>query len=155
MKIKAVEKNKKQYLALLLLADEQESMIDRYLERGRMYALDDGGVKAVCVVTDEGNGVLEIKNIAVDAEYQRRGFGRALVSFVEENTAVRFTRCESARATAPQPCPFTKNAASSVPLSSGISLRIITTARYTTAASDLRICWCLKRKYSSRATFRR
>ena len=26
--------NKKQYLDLLLLADEQESMIDRYLERG-------------------------------------------------------------------------------------------------------------------------
>ena len=26
--------NKKQYLDLILLADEQESMIDRYLERG-------------------------------------------------------------------------------------------------------------------------
>ena len=30
--------NKKQYLDLLLLADEQESMIDRYLERGDMLA---------------------------------------------------------------------------------------------------------------------
>ena len=29
--------NKKQYLDLLLLADEQESMIDRYLERGEMF----------------------------------------------------------------------------------------------------------------------
>ena len=35
-------KNKKEFLELLLLADEQESMIDLYLERGEMYALYDG-----------------------------------------------------------------------------------------------------------------
>ena len=35
--------NKKQYLDLLLLADEQESMIDRYLERGEMFVLTDAG----------------------------------------------------------------------------------------------------------------
>jgi len=46
MKIIEVTENKKAYLALLLLADEQETMIDRYLERGTMYVLDDGGVKA-------------------------------------------------------------------------------------------------------------
>ena len=34
-----VQENKRQYLPLLLLADEQESMIDRYLDRGTMYAL--------------------------------------------------------------------------------------------------------------------
>ena len=34
MKIKKIETDKKQYLDLLLLADEQEDMIDRYLERG-------------------------------------------------------------------------------------------------------------------------
>ncbi len=28
-----------------------------------MFVLDDNGVKSECVVTDEGNGVLEIKNI--------------------------------------------------------------------------------------------
>ena len=33
MKIRKVEKDKKQYLDLLLLADEQEDMIDRYLDR--------------------------------------------------------------------------------------------------------------------------
>ncbi len=73
MNIIEVPENKKQYLDLLLLADEQESMIDRYLERGTMYALDDNGVRAVCVVTDEGDGILEIKNIATAPEYQGRG----------------------------------------------------------------------------------
>ena len=66
MKIGEVNKNKKQFISLLLLADEQESMVDRYLEKGTMYVLEDNDVKAECVVTDEGNGILEIKNIAVD-----------------------------------------------------------------------------------------
>ena len=65
MEIREVTENKKQYLSLLLLADEQEDMIDRYLDRGTMYVLDDSGVKAECVVTDEGGGVLEVKNLAV------------------------------------------------------------------------------------------
>ena len=34
MEICKIETNKKEYLDLLLLADEQESMIDRYLDRG-------------------------------------------------------------------------------------------------------------------------
>ena len=58
--IRKITENKKQYLSLLLLADEQESMIDRYLDKGTMYVLDDDGIKAECVVTDEGNGILEL-----------------------------------------------------------------------------------------------
>lgn len=65
MKIREVIDHKKAYVDLLLLADEQEDMIDRYLERGTMYVLEDDGVKAECVVTDEGGGILELKNIAV------------------------------------------------------------------------------------------
>lgn len=34
MNIREIHENKKQFLPLLLLADEQEDMIDRYLERG-------------------------------------------------------------------------------------------------------------------------
>lgn len=42
--IQPVLHNKKQYLDLLLLADEQESMIDRYLERGEMFVLSEEAV---------------------------------------------------------------------------------------------------------------
>ena len=73
MKIIEITENKKEYLNLLLLADEQEDMIDRYLEKGRMYVLDDDGIKSECVVTDEGNGLFEIKNIATYPEYQGKG----------------------------------------------------------------------------------
>lgn len=74
--------NKKQYIELLLLADEQEDMIDRYLERGDMWVLDDDGVKAVCVITDEGNDTIEIKNLAVATQQQRKGYGKAVIEFV-------------------------------------------------------------------------
>ena len=82
MKIKEIKENKKQFLPLLLLADEQEDMINRYLDKGTMYVLDDDGVKCECVVTDEGNGILEIKNIATEPEYQGKGYGKALIDFV-------------------------------------------------------------------------
>ena len=77
-----IKENKKEFLSLLLLADEQESMIDRYIDKGTMYILDDDGVKCECVVTDEGNGVLGIKNIATKPEYQKKGYGKALIDFV-------------------------------------------------------------------------
>ncbi len=82
MTIKPITQNKKQHLDLLLLADEQEDMIDRYLERGDMFVLEDGGAMAECVVTKEGEGVYEIKNIAVYPNSQRKGYGRALIDFV-------------------------------------------------------------------------
>lgn len=84
MEIRKIASHKKDYLPLLLLGDEQESMIDRYLERGTLYALfDEGAARAVCVVTDEGNGVLEIKNIAVEPAFQKKGLGRALIAYIE------------------------------------------------------------------------
>ena len=84
MKIKEIKKNKKKYLSLLLLADEQENMIDLYLERGTMYVLYDNELKSECVVTDEGNGILEIKNIATEPAFHRKGYGKALIEFLSE-----------------------------------------------------------------------
>ncbi len=83
MEFRQVTENKKRYLPLLLMADEQESMIDRYLESGEMYVLEDGDVKAECVVTDEGDGVLEIKNIAVAPGCRGKGFGKALIGYLD------------------------------------------------------------------------
>ena len=106
MKIRRVETDKKQYLALLLLADEQEDMVDRYLERGTMYVLEDGGVRAECVVTDEGGGVLELKNIAVEPEAQGRGYGRALVDFLVRTYAGRYEVLQAGTGDSPATVPF-------------------------------------------------
>ena len=82
MEIRKAAGAKKEYLDLLLLADEQENMIDKYLERGEMFVLNDNGVKAECVVTKEEGGIYELKNIAVQADCRRKGYGKKLIEFL-------------------------------------------------------------------------
>ena len=106
MRIVEVKENKKQYLDLLLLADEQENMVDRYLDKGKMYVLDDGGVKCECVITDEGNGILEIKNIATVLQYQNKGYARALIEFVVENYKEQYTILQVGTGDSPLTIPF-------------------------------------------------
>ena len=101
-----VTDNKKQYLDLLLLADEQEDMIDRYLDRGTMYVLDDNGVKCECVVTEEGNGVLEIKNIATVPECQGKGYAKALIDFVVQKYKEHYTVLQVGTGDSPLTIPF-------------------------------------------------
>ena len=106
MEIRKVETNKKQYLSLLLLADEQEDIVDRYLERGFMYVLEDDGVKAECVVTDEGNGVLELKNIAVAPAAQGRGYGKAMVDFLIRTYKGQYAVLQVGTGDSPSTIPF-------------------------------------------------
>ena len=106
MKIREVRKNKKKYLPLLLLADEQEEMIDRYLERGIMYLLEDEGIKAECVLTEEADGILEIKNIAVDPRFRGKGYGRTLLTFVEKRYQSRFSVLQAGTGESPLTLPF-------------------------------------------------
>ena len=82
MEFRRIEAEKRNFLPLLLRGDEQEDMIDRYLDRGVLTALYDGGLRAVCVVTEEAPGVFEIKNLAVEPAFHRRGYGRAMVEQV-------------------------------------------------------------------------
>ena len=106
MRIIEIRENKKQYLPLLLLADEQESMIDRYLERGTMYVLEAGGVRSECVVTDEGEGVLEIKNLATAPDSQRMGYARAMIDFLAEKYAGQYRVLQVGTGDSPLTIPF-------------------------------------------------
>ena len=106
MKIREVNENKKQFISLLLLADEQENMIDRYIEKGTMYVLEDGNVKAECVVTDEDNGILEIKNIAVDPQNQGKGYGKALIDFLASKYAAEYSVLQVGTGDSPLTIPF-------------------------------------------------
>ena len=91
MEIKGIIENKKQFLSLLLLADEQEDMIDRYIENGTMYVLDDNGVKGECIVIDAGSNILEIKNIAIRPYFQRKGYGKALIDFIVDKYKKKYS----------------------------------------------------------------
>ena len=106
LKIHEIKENKKQFLPLLLLADEQEDMIDRYLNKGTMYVLDDEGIKCECVVTDEGDGVLEIKNIATEPEYQGKGYGKAMIDFVAKTYKGKYSILQVGTGDSPFTIPF-------------------------------------------------
>jgi GNAT superfamily N-acetyltransferase len=84
MNIEKIETDKKRFLDLLLQADEQEDMIDRYLDRGDMFALYDEDLKSICVVTDENSGVCELKNIATCSQYRGQGYGKRLVRYISD-----------------------------------------------------------------------
>lgn len=77
---------------MLLLADEQESMIDKYLEKGEMFVMFNAVNEAVCsaVVTDEGCDICELKNLAVTPQYQRRGYGKRMISYLCNHYADKF-----------------------------------------------------------------
>jgi len=82
MKIEKIDENKKQFLDLLLLADEQEDMIDKYLSDGDLFALYDDDLKSVCVVAPINDETCELKNIATYEKYQGKGYGRELIKFI-------------------------------------------------------------------------
>lgn len=82
MYIKQITDDKKQFLDLLLLGDEQESMIDRYLESGVMFALYEENPIAVCVVSHIDETTCELKNIAVDKPFHGQGYGTLLIEYI-------------------------------------------------------------------------
>ena len=107
MEIRQIPENKRYFLPLLLLGDEQEDMIWRYLDRGTLLALYDGGrLRTVAVVTDEGGGVIELKNLATEPDSQRRGYGRAMVEHIIESCRGRGTRLLVGTGDSPLTIPF-------------------------------------------------
>lgn len=106
MTFSEIKENKKRFISLLLLADEQENMIDRYLEKGTMYVLDDNGVKCECVVTDEGNGILEIKNIATEPAFQGKGYGKKMIKYIENKYKDRYSVLQVGTGDSPLTVPF-------------------------------------------------
>lgn len=106
MRFIEVTENKKEYLDLLLLADEQEDMIDRYLDKGRMYVLDDEGITCECVVADEGQGVLEIKNIATFPECQGKGYAKAMIDFIIQTFKEQYSILQVGTGDSPMTVPF-------------------------------------------------
>lgn len=83
--IRRIDADKKRFLKLLLLADCEEAMIDRYLEAGELYVLFEGGrAVAEAVVLMQEDGGCELKNLAVEPSRQNRGLGSALLLHLME-----------------------------------------------------------------------
>ena len=83
MNIQQVVDNKKKYMDMLLMADPEEQMIEKYLDEGEMFILKEHGeVKTVCVVMLLKNRKCELKNIATREEDQGKGYGKNMILFL-------------------------------------------------------------------------
>lgn len=98
--------DKRKYMRLLLIADEQQDMVERYLDESRMFVLDDGGIKGEITVCDAGGGILEIKNLAVEPQFKRLGYGRKLIDFIAEKFKNQFSELQVGTGDSPLTLPF-------------------------------------------------
>ena len=71
-----------------------------------MYVIEDGDVIAECLVTDEGDGILEIKSLATLPQFQHRGYAKALVNFIEAKYKGRFKILQAGTGDSPVTVPF-------------------------------------------------
>ncbi len=85
MKIQQITRDKDEYMDLLLLADPQEDMIEKYLDRSDMFVLVNGGdVCSVCVVEQLKNRKCELKNLATRVEDRGKGYAKYLLRYICE-----------------------------------------------------------------------
>ena len=76
---------------LLLLADPSEEMVRGYLTRSELFGCFSGkACIAVAAVVSQGEGVCELKNLAVGPPRQRHGIGRLLLDYVCDCCAENF-----------------------------------------------------------------
>ena len=71
-----------------------------------MYVLDDNGIKAECVVTDEEDGILEIKNLAVMPGFQRHGYGKKMIRFLIDTYRGHYDILQVGTGDSPLTVPF-------------------------------------------------
>ncbi|BCB03665.1 GNAT family N-acetyltransferase [Bacillus sp. KH172YL63] len=70
----------KDYMPLLLMADESEEIIMEYLYDGEVYAVEsEGHTVGVLIMTDVSSRVVEVRNMAVAPAYRGRGIGKMVL----------------------------------------------------------------------------
>ncbi len=83
MEIKEVNSNKTDFMEILLVGDEEVSMINRYLEQSTIFALYDNDIlTSICAVMEIDAETVEIKNLATYPQYRNKGYASALLDFV-------------------------------------------------------------------------
>ena len=81
MELKQVKQHREEYMPLLLLADEEQAVVNRYLHEGDLFELrEEGQVIGVALCLLLENETIEIKNIAVDEAFQGRGYGKWIIT---------------------------------------------------------------------------
>ena len=83
MEIRKVSSNKTDFMDILLIGDEDEAMINKYLGSSKLFALYDNDIlTSICAVMEIDAETVEIKNLATYPQYRNKGYASALLDFV-------------------------------------------------------------------------
>lgn len=83
MEIREINSDKADFMEILLIGDEDEAMVNKYLELSMLFALYDNGIlTSICAVMVIDSQTVEIKNLATYPQYRNQGYASALLNFV-------------------------------------------------------------------------
>ncbi|WP_088014911.1 GNAT family N-acetyltransferase [Gottfriedia acidiceleris] len=72
----------KEHWSLLLLADPSKEMVEKYIQKSKIYeVLDQNLLVGVLVLMENSSKEVEIKNIAIDPAFQGKGIGKNLIHY--------------------------------------------------------------------------
>lgn len=78
--------NRLEFLPYLVMADESESVVKEYIAEGQMFAIMAGSdsVAGVALFVEDSEGVIELKNIALDPQFRGMGLGKQVINLAFE-----------------------------------------------------------------------
>lgn len=93
MNIQLIEKEKREYIDLLLETDPQVDMIEAYLDAGDMFVLFDKGMaQTVCVIVKKGINRCELKNLVTVEESRGLGYGTIMMNYICKHYQDKYER---------------------------------------------------------------
>lgn len=110
MKIERVEKlkDRKKFIDLLLIGDEEIDLLNKYLGQGQLYTIYDNGLKGAMLIVKKGGDTIEIKNISIFEDAQRRGYGKRLIEHIFKKYKGQYRRVIVGTGNSPLTIPFYK-----------------------------------------------
>ena len=91
--IKKEKDNKEQYMDLLLEADPDKEVIEKYLQNGELFILTyKEEVACVAVVTKVDEKTCELKNIATVEKYRGQGYGKKMIKYLFDNYKQKYEK---------------------------------------------------------------
>ena len=91
--IKKEKDNKEQYLNLLLEADPEKEVIEKYLGDGELFVLTyKEKVACVAIVKKIYEDTVELKNIATKEEYRGQGYGKKMIKYLFDNYKQKYEK---------------------------------------------------------------
>ena len=91
--IKKEKEDKEKYMELLLEADPEKEVIEKYLKDGELFVLTyKDEVACVAVVTKVNDATCELKNIATIEKFRGQGYGKKMIKYLFDNYKQKYEK---------------------------------------------------------------